>query len=537
MSDPLLPVKPRQRSSLPLVYEYDLPFRAIVGYVVNDAACVMRLCDAPSVGFMTISSAPTELVAPAIMKYWKQRKTDSQILEALKTRHIDLAQYGLGLTSFIKIREEMGLLQTRKQAHSIESIREAMVRLRVQYPKAGQKEISDLLFHEESMSVPRIYEPELVLQRRANRLKRKRFWAAGVNDMCNPRLILKYYLDVVEQLGYMPLVSQSDPGVENFGLANGHTLLLCHMHDGSLVDTLQHRWMNEKKNVMPEVAWSQLCRRFTPGFEDILDFGVNEGWYSPKNLLKSLVFRFVFIPWLQAELDVYVERLNNSKKRADRNKILPHGVPNNIFEHPEDYGALNFKVKVRKEAIDEVRSIYAPPSHEVFQLVPPDFYVLAMQFYAEISNPPPPVTRTSVWDVYLAILGRFEHMDTLYQTPTALDERWGYALTLARDDHHDDMELLPNLHNLPEGSQVGAIYLGGVNNGLGLDSVQSAQLDDMMNRDLPLPLGTLDIVEVEVPVAEFSSDEEFEEEQVEALLTEALCVGIRRAAWVNMRQK
>ncbi|KAJ7067441.1 hypothetical protein C8F01DRAFT_980136 [Mycena amicta] len=128
----------------------------------------------------------------------------------------------------------------------------------------------------------------------------------------------------------------------------------------------------------------------------------------------------------------------------------------------------NFQVKVRKEAIDEVRSIYAPPSHEVFQLVPPDLYVLAMQFYAEISNSPPPVTRTSVWDVYLAILGRFEHMDTLYQTPTALDERWGYALTLARDDHRDDMELLPNLHNLPEGSQVGAIYLGGVNNGLRL---------------------------------------------------------------------
>ncbi|KAJ7898961.1 hypothetical protein B0H14DRAFT_2220823, partial [Mycena olivaceomarginata] len=45
----------------------------------------------------------------------------------------------------------------------------------------------------------------------------------------NPRLILSYYLDTVEELGsksfrVMPLVSQSDPGTENFGLANGRSM-------------------------------------------------------------------------------------------------------------------------------------------------------------------------------------------------------------------------------------------------------------------------------------------------------------------------
>ncbi|KAJ7191511.1 hypothetical protein GGX14DRAFT_506825 [Mycena pura] len=472
----------------------------------------------------------------------------------------------MGLSSFVKMRESLGLYRTRKQGHDIESIREAMVRLRLQYPKAGRKEISDLLFNEEGMSVSRnvittyfaVYEPELVLQRRANRLKRKRFWAAGVNDMwcvdqhdkwkykfglalhvgldpfagrylwmkvywtnSNPRLILKYYLDVVEELGFMPLISQSDPGVENFGLANGHTLLR-HMHDPSLVDTLQHRWMNEKKNVMPEIAWSQLRRRFTPGFEDILDIGVNKGWYHPNILLESLVFRFVFIPWLQAELDAYIQRLNNSQKRADRNKILPHGVPNDIFENAEEYGALDFKVRVHPHTIQQVRELYAPPSHPVFQLVPPDFNELAQQFYGQISDPPPQVTRTNVWDIYLAILGRFEHLDSLHQTVTELDDRWGYALTMARDDYHEELELMPNLQDLPEGTRNGGIYLGGVNNGLGLNVAQSNRLDDMMNRDLPLPHGSLDIVEVEAPFAVYSSDEEFDEEQVESLLTVGL---------------
>lgn len=187
-----------------------------------------------------------------------------------------------------------------------------------------------------------IYEADLVRQRKANRLKRKRFWSAGANDIwaidqhdkwkykfglalhtavepfvgrvqwlkiwwtnSNPRLILSYYLETVKKHGcrslfrftdhslksklpVMPLVSQSDPGAENFGVANGHTLLR-HWHDPSLRLTLQHRWMREKKNIPPEIFWSQYRRRFAPGFEDLLDLGVNKGWYSPDNYLEAYV--------------------------------------------------------------------------------------------------------------------------------------------------------------------------------------------------------------------------------------------------------
>lgn len=54
----------------------------------------------------------------------------------------------------------------------------------------------------------------------------------------------------------------------------------------------------------------------------------------------------MFIPWLQRELDSYRERVNNTAKRADRNKVLPHGVPNDMYERPVDYGVLDFKVSV-----------------------------------------------------------------------------------------------------------------------------------------------------------------------------------------------
>ncbi|KAK6985245.1 hypothetical protein R3P38DRAFT_3450785 [Favolaschia claudopus] len=411
------------------------------------------------------------------LSYWKMRKNDKEIVELLRTKHLHNTEYGIGLTRFREMRKELGLTRARQQNHTVESIRDAMLRLRLQYPKAGHREISSLLFHEENMSVPRSvitsyfaqYEPELVRQRRANRLRRKRFWAAGTNTTngntsmafalhtgvepfigrlqwlkiwwtnSNPRLILSYYLDVVLEGGFMPLISQSDPGNENLGVANGHTLLR-HLHDSALIGTLQHRWMNEKKNIPPEISWSQLRRRFTPGFEDILDVGVNNGWYDPNILSKR--------SWMHTAIESIIPRRGLTEQSS-----ATRGAESYV-RIPGNYGVLDFKVKVDPEAVAHVRNLYAPPDHDVFQLVPEGFAILATEFYAEINSPP--ITRSNVWEVYMEILLRFEHLDIFIVSRKTLT---------TRDDHEDDMALLPNL--TPLESDPDNYYMGGVNNGRG----------------------------------------------------------------------
>ncbi|KAH0826444.1 hypothetical protein J3R83DRAFT_5430, partial [Lanmaoa asiatica] len=62
----------------------------------------------------------------------------------------------------------------------------------------------------------------------------------------------------------VPMITQSDPGTENFGIANAQTMLR-QMHDPSLSGFVQHRSMHSKKNIMPEITWSQFRRRFPPG--------------------------------------------------------------------------------------------------------------------------------------------------------------------------------------------------------------------------------------------------------------------------------
>jgi hypothetical protein len=59
------------------------------------------------------------------------------------------------------------------------------------------------------------------------------------------------------------------PGPEDFCIAKGHSFIRQSL-DPDLVGTLQHRYMKEKNNLPPKIAWSNLCCNFTPGLEDIL---------------------------------------------------------------------------------------------------------------------------------------------------------------------------------------------------------------------------------------------------------------------------
>ena len=58
----------------------------------------------------------------------------------------------------------------------------------------------------------------------------------------------------------------------------------------------------------------------------------------------SLLFRWLAIPWLQSELDAWVVIRNRTAPRADRKKLLPHGIPELIRQKPEKYSVLDFKV-------------------------------------------------------------------------------------------------------------------------------------------------------------------------------------------------
>ncbi len=81
-------------------------------------------------------------------------------------------------------------------------------------------------------------------------------------------------------------MTQSNPSSENFGIAKCQTEI-CHCLDASLAGTLQHRWMQNKQNIKPEILWANFHHTFTPEFETLFDKGINEDWYDVNDPLQK----------------------------------------------------------------------------------------------------------------------------------------------------------------------------------------------------------------------------------------------------------
>ena len=84
----------------------------------------------------------------------------------------------------------------------------------------------------------------------------------------------------------VPIIMQSDPGTENYGVANVHTSIR-HRLNPNLSNTLQHCFSRGHNNILSEIKWSIFRQDFSPGFEDILQHGVDSGWYDVNDVLEK----------------------------------------------------------------------------------------------------------------------------------------------------------------------------------------------------------------------------------------------------------
>ncbi|OAX32928.1 hypothetical protein K503DRAFT_860077 [Rhizopogon vinicolor AM-OR11-026] len=318
--------------------------------------------------------------------------SDVDIVHHLKD-HYDQEEYGLSVITFRRMRNTWGWERTRKQRHTLEFIEQFVWEIRQRFPRQGAEAVMRDLRQRFDFHVPH-YGANCYASQASWTSQAGRFWCAGVNDVWpqdqhdkwmrfglwlhisldpftgwinwlkiwwtnkNPRLIARYYLDCCRKLGAVPLITQNNPGFENFAVANAQTMIR-HRLDRALDGTLQHRWMRKHRNIKPEIMWSVFRRDFAPGFETILEEGITTGIYDVHNTLQNYVFRWLAIPWLQVELDAW----------------LP--VPGELF--------------------DEVEAIYAPSEHPVFDLVPPTFEQHARHLYASLGKPQ--VSSDFFWNV------------------------------------------------------------------------------------------------------------------------------------------
>ncbi|KAH9856452.1 hypothetical protein C2E23DRAFT_811473 [Lenzites betulinus] len=438
---------------------------------------------------------PDTILKPLVQFYYSLGLSDNHIASSA-AKHFDTDKYGLSATTVKRVRKEWNLRKARKQAHTLESIEPYLVALKARYPDRGSTTLWQSLRLTYSVFAPRTLvnqwlrenEPEAVQARKRRKFKRHRFWTAGLNDFwafdqhdkwrrfglylhlgteptageikwlkiwwtnSNPKLITRFYLDAVRKAGAIPLITQSDPGSENFGIANAHTFMR-HRLDPSLAHTLQHRWMRKHMNIKPEIMWSILNRDWKPGFEATLQLGLDNGWYNPDNPLELLVFRWLAVPWLQAELDAWAAQFNMTPRRANRRKVLPQGIPMLISQSPAEYGVLDFKIPIPDTLVNEVEAEWAPPTHPVFELVPGAFGDKASELFTDMGSPA--LSQENFWVAYLSLLEHFlryqeDHPDNISLQADALASHCASQGQLAEEG----VDLLPGLQEYRAGDRL-----------------------------------------------------------------------------------
>ncbi|KAJ7150864.1 hypothetical protein C8R43DRAFT_951294 [Mycena crocata] len=462
-----------------------------------------------------LPAPPEKELSGYIKHYWSLGFHDEGIARQCMD-HFDIEKYGLSKYTIQQRRRKLGLKGTRQQAATWGDILPMYLKLRAKFPNMGARAMVTKLRQDYGIKVPeallsqgfRLAEPDQVLRHKRKRFRRKRFWSAGVMDKWkrfglwlhvgvdpfagriawlkiwwtnrNPKLITSYYIEACRALGGIPLVTQSDPGSENYGIANCHTITRQRL-DPSLEGTLQHRWMNKKAmNVKPEALWSLMRRNFTPGFEDVLDYGINMGLFTLGNPLEKLVFRWLAVPWLQAELDAWVKGHNSSPRRSDKHKILPHGIPDLIVSKPERFGTKDYKVLVTPALFDEMETTWAPADDPVFELTPHSFNMQASAIFLHMGSPE--VDRDNFWMIYTDLLDGFKTM-ALYTDPAF------HNLLANADDYFEvPMELIPDQQELRNGANVvgGALgydYFGGLAVPPAMDTIELDPEEDIDPRE------------------------------------------------------
>jgi hypothetical protein len=161
---------------------------------------------------------------------------------------------------------------------------------------------------------------------------RRILWLKVAHTNNNPDVIAHYYVQCVQSLGVCPTVLRTDCGTENGSMAAVQSLLR-RVHGDSQSDH-SHRYGTSISNQRIEAWWSQFRRgriNFLIGlFKDLVD----AGHMDLHNTVHIACCRYVFMEYVQRELDVAATYWNTHRIRPSRQTPSPPGIPDELYFLP-----------------------------------------------------------------------------------------------------------------------------------------------------------------------------------------------------------
>ena len=138
-----------------------------------------------------------------------------------------------------------------------------------------------------------------------------------------------------------------------------------------------------------------------------LEYGLTANIYERSSCLEEFIYMYLWLPFIQRELDKYVLRCDNQKRQKSKLNPLPRCAPIFAYENPQEFGVaecgytdptLNELVSKRLAVLQGKENLVA--------FLPDDFIEGADYIFNEILDTPA-ITLETIWVIFVKMKALF----------------------------------------------------------------------------------------------------------------------------------
>lgn len=179
---------------------------------------------------------------------------------------------------------------------------------------------------------------------------RKILWLEVCNSNNDPRIITKYYLDYVRQVGGTSRIIRADRGTENGNVAAIQRFFRRFADDDFQGDK-SFMYGRSTANQRIEVWWSTLRKQCSDWwirhFKDLRDVGL-----FSDDIVHSECLKFCYMDLLQTELHKVAQLWNTHRIRPSANLESPAGRPDFLYFIPRSTNTRDYLTQVGVDELD-----------------------------------------------------------------------------------------------------------------------------------------------------------------------------------------
>lgn len=180
---------------------------------------------------------------------------------------------------------------------------------------------------------------------------RRILWLEVGSSNNNPRIVGKYFLDCVVQVGGTPRICRGDAGTENVNIAAMQRFFRRNAADAFRGDK-SFLYGKSVSNQRIEGWWAFLRKSesdwWISFFKDLRDGGL----LNDDNYIQMQCLKFCFMPVLRAELQRVAQHWNLHKIRPSKTEDSPAGRPDVLYFIPEADGRASYLNEGPEEEVE-----------------------------------------------------------------------------------------------------------------------------------------------------------------------------------------